>query len=75
MPSHEDTILKAVRDPDRARRNLAALAAHLGASAAELLGDLQQVARDIPFSVDAWERLLKHVADNAPDATGLKKAG
>jgi hypothetical protein len=46
------------------------------ASAAELLADLQRIARETPFSDDAWHRLLKHVADHAPDsATGLKKAG
>ncbi|MBV8952312.1 MAG: hypothetical protein JOZ99_15670, partial [Actinobacteria bacterium] len=45
-------------------------------SAAELLADLQRIARETPFSDDAWERLLKHVADNAPDApAGLRKAG
>lgn len=45
-------------------------------SAAELLADLQRIARDTPFSDDAWEKLLKHVLDNAPDvAVGLKKAG
>ncbi len=45
-------------------------------SAADLLADLQRIARDTPFSDDAWERLLKHVADNAPDAPArLKKAG
>jgi hypothetical protein len=46
------------------------------ASAAELLADLRRVARETPFSDDAWEKLLKHVADHAPDAaSGLKKAG
>jgi hypothetical protein len=44
-------------------------------SAAELLSDLQRIARETPFSDDAWERLLKHVSDNAPDAPALKKAG
>ena len=44
-------------------------------SAAELLADLQRIARDTPFSDDAWEKLLKHVADNAPDTPALKKAG
>ncbi len=45
-------------------------------SAAELLNDLQRIARDTPFSDDAWEKLLKHVADNAPDSpAGLRKAG
>lgn len=36
-------------------------------SAAELLADLQRLARDTAFSDDAWEKLLRHVADNAPD--------
>jgi hypothetical protein len=45
-------------------------------SAGELLADLQRIARETPFSDDAWEKLLKHVADNAPDApAGLRKAG
>jgi hypothetical protein len=46
------------------------------AAAGELLADLQRVARETPFSDDAWEKLLKHVADNAPDApASLRKAG
>ena len=46
------------------------------ASAAELLADLQRIARETPFSDDAWERLLKHVIDNAPDSSaGLHRAG
>lgn len=45
-------------------------------AAAELLADLQRIARETPFSDDAWEKLLKHVSDNAPDApAGLRKAG
>jgi len=45
-------------------------------SAGELLADLQRIARETPFSDDAWEKLLKHVADNAPDAPAdLRKAG
>jgi chromosome segregation ATPase len=45
-------------------------------SAGELLADLQRIARDTPFSDDAWEKLLKYVADHAPDApAGLKRAG
>jgi chromosome segregation ATPase len=45
-------------------------------AAGELLADLQRIARETPFSDDAWEKLLKHVADNAPDSPGgLKKAG
>ena len=37
-------------------------------SAAELVADLKRVARETPFSDDAWDKLLKHVAENAPDA-------
>lgn len=45
-------------------------------SAGELLTDLQRIARDTSFSDDAWEKLLKHVADHTPDTlAGLKKAG
>ena len=45
-------------------------------SAAELVMDLQRIARDTPFSDDAWTKLLKHVAEHAPDSpAGLKKAG
>lgn len=38
------------------------------ANAAELVADLKRVARDTGFSDDAWDKLLRHVADNAPDA-------
>ena len=37
-------------------------------SAAELLLDLKRVARETPFSDDAWDKLLRHAAENAPDA-------
>ncbi len=37
------------------------------ASAAELVADLKRVARDTAFSDDAWDKLLRHVAENAPD--------
>ncbi|HUR54880.1 MAG TPA: hypothetical protein VMZ71_12160, partial [Gemmataceae bacterium] len=44
-------------------------------SAAELVADLQRIARDTPFSDDAWNKLLQHVADNAPDGpAGLRKS-
>jgi hypothetical protein len=44
-------------------------------SAAELAADLSRVARETPFSDDAWEKLLKHVADNAPEApSSLKRS-
>jgi hypothetical protein len=44
-------------------------------SAAQLLADLNRVARETPFSDTEWEKLLKHVADTAPDApAGLKRS-
>jgi hypothetical protein len=44
-------------------------------SAAELVADLNRVARETPFSDDAWDKLLKHIAENAPDApAGLKRS-
>ena len=36
-------------------------------SAADLLAEIKRLARDTAFSDDAWEKLLRHVADNAPD--------
>jgi hypothetical protein len=36
-------------------------------SATELVADLKRVARETPFSDDAWEKLLRHVAEHAPD--------
>jgi len=61
MPSPEDTILKAVRDADRGRRNLAALAAHLGAQAPELFGSLGKLlprTADPDMALNNLERLL-----------------
>jgi len=44
-------------------------------SATEVVADLNRVARDTAFSDDAWEKLLKHVTDNAPDApAGFKRS-
>ena len=37
------------------------------ASAAELVADVKRVAKGVAFSDDGWEKLLRHVADNAPD--------
>jgi hypothetical protein len=46
------------------------------ATSGDVLANLQRIARETPFSDEAWEKLLKHVADNAPDhSSGLKKAG
>jgi chromosome segregation ATPase len=44
-------------------------------SAAELVAELNRAAKETSFSDDAWEKLLKHVAENAPDApAGLKRS-
>jgi hypothetical protein len=44
-------------------------------SATELVADLNRVAREVAFSDDAWDKLLKFVAENAPDApAGLKRS-
>jgi glutamate-ammonia-ligase adenylyltransferase len=61
MPSSEDAILKAVRDPDRGRRNLTALAAHLGAQAPALfapLGRLLPRTADPDMALNNLERLF-----------------
>jgi len=40
-----------------------------------LVSDLNGIARDTPFSDDAWDKLLKFVAENAPDSpVGLKRS-
>jgi glutamate-ammonia-ligase adenylyltransferase len=49
MAAHEDAVLKAVRDADRGRRNLAALAAHLGPRVQDVLAPL---ARLLPRTAD-----------------------
>src|SRR5687767_5283730 len=66
MASAEEPVLKAVRDPDRGRRNLAALEAHLGPQPfAELLA---AVGRFLPRTADPdmalnnLERLLARPA-------------
>ncbi len=44
-------------------------------SASELVSDLNRIARDTAFSDDAWEKLLKYVAENAPESpVGLKRS-
>jgi hypothetical protein len=44
-------------------------------SATELVADLNRIARDTAFSDDAWQKLLRFVADNAPDSpAGLKRS-
>jgi len=44
-------------------------------SATELVAELNRVARDTSFSDDAWDKLLKYVADNAPETSvGLKRS-
>jgi glutamate-ammonia-ligase adenylyltransferase len=66
MPSLEEPVLKAVRDPERGRRNLAALATHLGADTFAELAPV--VARLLPRTADPdmalnnLERLLAQPA-------------
>ena len=44
-------------------------------SAAELVADLDRVARETPFSDDAWDKLVRYVMENAPDApAGLRRS-
>ena len=40
-------------------------------SATELVADLNRIARETGFSDDAWDKLLRHVAENAPDAPAI----
>ncbi|HEY1190669.1 MAG TPA: hypothetical protein VGE74_23760, partial [Gemmata sp.] len=61
MAAPEDTILKAVRDPDRGRRNLTALAGHLGTQVPDLfapLGRLLPRAPDPDMALNNLERLF-----------------
>src|SRR2546430_7733390 len=60
MAVPEESILKAVRDPDRARRNLAALQAHLGTldELAPVLGRLLPRTADPDMALNSLERLL-----------------
>jgi DNA repair exonuclease SbcCD ATPase subunit len=41
---------------------------------AELLGDLQQAATDIPANSEAWERLLKYVRENGDAEAALRQS-
>jgi hypothetical protein len=44
-------------------------------SAAELVVDLDRVARETAFSDDVWDKLLRHVAENAPDEpSGMRRS-
>ena len=66
MATADDAILKGVRDPDRGRRNLAALAAHLGpdpfAALAPALGRLLPRTPDPDMALNNLERLLAQPA-------------
>ena len=78
MPSPEDTILKAVRDTDRGRRNLAALTAHLGAPARELFGALGKLlprTADPDMALNNLERLLARPEARAQLPTLLENRG
>ncbi|MDB5311751.1 MAG: glnE [Gemmataceae bacterium] len=66
MASPDDPILKAVRDPDRGRRNLSALAAHLGPEAAadlvSVLGRLLPRTADPDMALNNLERVFAQPA-------------
>ena len=74
MASAEEPVLKAVRDPDRGRRNLLALAAHLGPQpAADLLpalGRLLPRVADPDMALNNLERLFAQPAAR-PHLPGL----
>jgi hypothetical protein len=44
------------------------------ASAAELLEELDKAGADLPSSAEAWERLLRHVGENATEGEALRKS-
>jgi glutamate-ammonia-ligase adenylyltransferase len=79
MASAEESVLKAVRDPARGRRNLAALAAHLGPQpAAELLpvlGRLLPRVADPDMALNNLERLFAQPAARAQLAGLLDHRG
>ncbi len=61
MASPEETILKAVRDAERGRRNVAAIASHLGVQAQELFAPLARLlprTADPDMALNNLERLL-----------------
>ncbi|HYH66766.1 MAG TPA: bifunctional [glutamate--ammonia ligase]-adenylyl-L-tyrosine phosphorylase/[glutamate--ammonia-ligase] adenylyltransferase, partial [Urbifossiella sp.] len=72
MASPDEPILKALRDADRGRRNLAALAAHLGPTAdlVPALGRLLPRAADPDMALNNLERLFAQPAAR-PHLPGL----
>ncbi len=66
MSAPDDSLLKALRDPDRGRRNLAALAGHLGATAfAELAATAARLlprTADPDMALNNLERLFAQAA-------------
>jgi len=72
MASPDEPILKALRDADRGRRNLAALAAHLGSTAdlVPALGRLLPRAADPDMALNNLERLFAQPAAR-PHLPGL----
>ena len=43
-------------------------------TAAELVADLGRLAAAFPCPADAWDRLVRHAADNATDGGGLRRS-
>ena len=81
MTAADEPILKSLRDPDRGRRNLTALAAHLGAAAFASLGPpltrLLPRTADPDMALNNLERLLAQAAARAqlPPLTELRGRG
>src|SRR5262245_47778157 len=69
MSATESPVLKSLRDPERGRRNLAALAAHLGPAAlaelAPVAARLLPRAADPDMALNNLERLLAQPAARA----------
>ena len=77
MAAPEEPILRAVRDPDRARRNLAALQAHLG-NVAELVPALARLlprTADPDMALNNLERLFAHPSSRSQLAGLLEARG
>ena len=44
------------------------------ASAASLLEDLDRAGAEVPANAEAWERLLRHVRENAPEEPAYRQS-
>jgi len=65
LPEPLQTVLDRLCAPDAQRRY---------AGAAALLEDLEKVAAAVPANPEAWDRLLRHVRDNAMPLATLRQS-